>query len=223
MAENASGDLLQKEYWDLSYISGPLVFLENGDRFPTGSILDLTLDSGEVRQGQVLEATTTHAVVQILQGTQGIDIKGTAVSLKNEGARVACSPDVIGRSFNGTGDPIDGLAPIVADQEREIGGEAMEYAIRYTDYLKANIGLLLDRITFTDEYRDLMRVRDVINLEPGITTSKLLRKTRMKAKTLKECIETLLNADMIASKAEKSKGRGRTQYSYYSVKAEAQE
>lgn len=118
-------DMLQKEYWDLSYITGPLVFLRNGDRFPTGAILDLTMESGEVRQGQVLEATTSHAVVQVLQGTAGIDIKGTAVSLKNEGARVACSKDVIGRVFNGTGVPIDGLAPIVADEERDIGGAAI--------------------------------------------------------------------------------------------------
>lgn len=118
-------DMLQKEYWDLSYITGPLVFLRNGGRFPTGAILDLTLDSGEVRQGQVLEATTTHAVVQMLQGTQGIDIKGTAVSLKSEGARIACSTDVLGRSFNGVGEPIDGLAAIVPEEERDIGGAAI--------------------------------------------------------------------------------------------------
>ncbi len=125
MAETDTPDLLQKEYWDLSYVTGPLVFLRNGDRFPTGAILDLTMDNGEVRQGQVLEATSTHAVVQVLQGTRGIDIKGTAVSLKNEGARVACSKDMIGRSFNGVGEPIDGLAPVVAEEEREIVGAAI--------------------------------------------------------------------------------------------------
>ena len=118
-------EMLQKEYWDLKYISGPLVFLENGGRFPTGAILDLTMENGSVRQGQVLEATTSHSVVQILQGTQGIDIKGTRVSLKNEGARIACSKDMIGRRFNGTGIPIDGLAPIVAEKEIDIGGAAI--------------------------------------------------------------------------------------------------
>lgn len=118
-------DLLQEEYWDLTYVAGPLVFLKNGGRFPTGAILDLKMHDGSVRQGQVLEATTSHAVVQVLQGTTGIDIKNTAVSLKNEGARIACSKDVIGRVFNGTGTPIDGLAPIVADEEREIGGAAI--------------------------------------------------------------------------------------------------
>ncbi len=120
-----SAELLQKEYWDLTYITGPLVFLRNGDRFPTGAILDLKLESGETRQGQVLEATTKHAVVQMLQGTTGVDVKGTRVSLKNEGARIGCSTEVIGRFFNGVGEPIDGLAPIVPEFEREIGGSAI--------------------------------------------------------------------------------------------------
>ena len=118
-------NLLQEEYWDLTYVAGPLVFLKNGGRFPTGAILNLKMGDGSMRQGQVLEATTSHAVVQVLEGTTGIDIKNTAVSLQNEGARIACSKDVIGRVFNGTGTPIDGLAPIVAEEEREIGGAAI--------------------------------------------------------------------------------------------------
>jgi V/A-type H+-transporting ATPase subunit B len=144
MTETAENDMLQKEYWDLEYISGPLVFLRNGDRFPTGAILDLTMDNGQIRQGQVLEATTAHAVVQILQGTQGVDIKGTAVSLKNEGARIACSTDVIGRSFSGTGDPIDGLAPIVADEEREIVGETINPVSRDkpNDFIETGVSVI---------------------------------------------------------------------------------
>jgi V/A-type H+/Na+-transporting ATPase subunit B len=137
-------EMLQKEYWDLKYISGPLIYLENGDRFPTGAILDLAMESGEIRQGQVLEATTTHAVVQVLQGTQGIDIKGTRVSLKNEGATVACSTDVIGRRFNGTGTPIDGLAPIVAEEEREIVGSAINPVSRDkpNDFIETGVSVI---------------------------------------------------------------------------------
>ncbi len=125
MAETTSSEMLHKEYWDMTYVSGPLVFLEHGGRFPTGAILDVHMQSGEVRQGQILEATTTHAVLQVLQGTAGIDVKTTSVSLKNEAARVACSEDVIGRRFNGTGLPIDGLPPIVPEKDIEIVGKAI--------------------------------------------------------------------------------------------------
>ncbi len=127
---NASGDLLQRQYWDLKYISGPLLFLGDGGRFATGSIVDVIQENGDVRQGQVLEATKTHAVVQVLQGTQGLDIKNTSVSLKDDAARVSCSIDVIGRRFNGTGEPIDGLPPVVADEERDIQGSSINPVAR---------------------------------------------------------------------------------------------
>lgn len=113
--------LLHEEYWDLSYISGPLVFLSNGGRFPTGSIIDLVQESGEVRQGQVLETSDKHAIVQVLQGTQGLDIKGTSVALKQDSAKISVSKDIIGRYFNGTGDPIDGLPPVVGEEIGIVG------------------------------------------------------------------------------------------------------
>jgi V/A-type H+/Na+-transporting ATPase subunit B len=125
MSENNNDETLQKEYWDMTYVSGPLVFLENGDRFPTGAILNVHMENGEQREGQILEATKTHAVLQILQGTRGVDIKGTSVSLKANAATVACTPDVIGRRFNGTGVPIDGLPPVVPEKELEISGSAI--------------------------------------------------------------------------------------------------
>ncbi len=128
-AKPANG-FLHKEYWDLTYVTGPLVFLSNGDRFPTGAILDLVLEDGTTREGQVLEASKEHAVVQVLQGTQGIDIKRTSVSLKHEGARVAVSKDIVGRRFNGTGVPIDGLPPVVADKELDITGTAINPVAR---------------------------------------------------------------------------------------------
>src|SRR5690242_4671300 len=125
MATSTEPNLLHKEFWDLNYVSGPLVFLGNGDRFPTGAILDLVSEDGLARQGQVLEANKKYAIVQVLQGTQGIDIKRVSVSLKKEAARVGVSKELIGRTFNGTGDPIDGMPPVVADKEIDIIGTAI--------------------------------------------------------------------------------------------------
>ena len=130
MAEHTNGDMLHKEYWNLSYVSGPLVFLENARQFPTGAILDVKLTNGQIRQGQVLESTEEHAIVQLLQGTVGIDVKGTSVSLKDTAARVACSEEVIGRRFDGTGRPIDGLPPVTAEEERDIAGSAINPVAR---------------------------------------------------------------------------------------------
>ena len=137
-------DMLHTEYWDLTYVSGPLVFLKNGDRFPTGAILDVHLSNGETRQGQILEATKTHAVLQLLQGTRGVDVQGTSVSLKADAARVACSPDVIGRRFNGVGIPIDGLPPVVAEKELDITGSAINPVSRDApnDFIETGISTI---------------------------------------------------------------------------------
>ncbi len=136
--------LLHREYWDLTYVTGPLVFLGNGERFPTGAILDLVLENGERRQGQVLEASRSRAVVQVLQGTQGIDVKRTAVSLKQEAARIAASREVIGRRFDGVGEPIDGLPPVVAEVDVDISGSAINPVSRDkpSDFIETGISTI---------------------------------------------------------------------------------
>jgi V/A-type H+-transporting ATPase subunit B len=143
-AEQAPEDLLHTEYWDLSYISGPLVFLQNGGRFPSGAILDLVLGSGEVRQGQVLETSSSHAVVQVLQGTRGMDIKRTSVSLRREAARIGVSASLLGRYFNGTGEPIDGLPPVAADKEVSIAGMTINPIARDkpTDFIETGVSAI---------------------------------------------------------------------------------
>ncbi|MEA3365267.1 MAG: V-type ATP synthase subunit B, partial [Candidatus Hydrogenedentes bacterium] len=141
---SSDNDLIRREYWDLTYITGPLVFLGNGERFPTGAILDLVLDSGERRQGQVLEASRERAVVQVLQGTQGIDVKRTVVSLRQETARIAASKEVIGRRFNGTGEPIDGLPAVIPEVEVDISGSAINPVSRDkpSDFIETGISAI---------------------------------------------------------------------------------
>ncbi len=119
------GELVRTEFRDVTYISGPLIFLGNGGRFAPGSILDLRLEDGEIRQGQVLEVSTKHAIVQILQGTHGLDTKRTSVSLKNDAARIPVSKELIGRRFNGAGQPIDGLPAPFPEKELDIIGMAI--------------------------------------------------------------------------------------------------
>ncbi len=136
--------MLKKEYWDLSYITGPLCFLDNGERFPTGAILDVQLGNGQKRQGQILETSTSHAVMQILQGTMSVDVKATSVSLADSAARVACSEEVIGRRFDGVGRPIDGLPPVTPEEEREIGGSAINPVSRAApnDFIETGISAI---------------------------------------------------------------------------------
>ncbi|MFP4500486.1 MAG: V-type ATP synthase subunit B [Candidatus Hydrogenedentota bacterium] len=143
MAEDY-GDMLHKEYWNLTYVSGPLIFLENAQQFPTGAILDIKLPNASVRQGQILEATQEHTVVQLLQGTTGVDVKRTSVSLRDTAARVACSENVIGRRFDGAGRPIDGMPPVAAAEDRDIAGAAINPVSRAQpdDFIETGISAI---------------------------------------------------------------------------------
>ena len=118
-------DLVTREEKTVTYISGPLLFIKQGERFAYGSILDILLPSGEVRSGQVLEVSKDHAVVQVLEHTTGLDVSQTAIRLREEVAKIGVSKDMIGRVFNGAGKPIDGLPDIVPETRLPIVGTAI--------------------------------------------------------------------------------------------------
>lgn len=147
-----ASNLLRREFWDLQYVSGPLVFLKHGGRFANGAILELRLASGERRQGQVLETSATHAVVQVLQGTRDIDVQNTSVALQHESARIAVSKQILGRRFNGVGAPMDGLPPCVPDKEVDINGMAMNPVVR-----DKPVGFIETGISAIDGFNTLVR------------------------------------------------------------------
>ena len=118
-------DLVTREEKTVKYISGPLLFIEKGERFAYGAILDILLPNGEIRTGQVLEVSKTHAVVQVLEQTTGLDVASTAIRLREEVARIGVSKDMIGRTFNGAGKPIDGQPDIIPEIRLPITGMAI--------------------------------------------------------------------------------------------------
>ncbi|MBI4437038.1 MAG: V-type ATP synthase subunit B [Candidatus Omnitrophica bacterium] len=117
--------LVTREEKTVQYISGPLLFIEGGERFAYGSILDILLPNGEVRSGQLLEVSKTHAVVQVLERTTGLDVASTAIRLREEVARIGVSKEMIGRIFNGSGKPIDGQPDVIPEARLPIIGQAI--------------------------------------------------------------------------------------------------
>ena len=106
-------DLLTREYKSVSYVSGPLIFIDKGYRFSYNSILEIIMPNGEIRSGQVLETSKDHAIVQVLEQTTGLDVAETAVRLKEDIAKIGASRDMVGRIFNGIGKPLDGLPDVI--------------------------------------------------------------------------------------------------------------
>ncbi|KAG8574123.1 hypothetical protein GDO81_009056 [Engystomops pustulosus] len=110
-------------YRTVSGVNGPLVILDNV-KFPRYSeIVYLTLPDGTKRSGQVLEVSGSKAVVQVFEGTSGIDAKKTSCEFSGDILRTPVSEDMLGRVFNGSGKPIDRGPTVLAEDYLDIMGQ----------------------------------------------------------------------------------------------------
>ena len=111
-------------------MNGPLVILDD-IKFPRfAEIVTLTLGDGTVRTGQVLEVHGSRAIVQVFEGTSGIDVRNTSVQFTGSTLKMAVSEDMLGRVFDGSGKPIDGGPQILAEDYLDIQGEPINPSSR---------------------------------------------------------------------------------------------
>ncbi|GAB7350196.1 hypothetical protein MBLNU459_g0856t1 [Dothideomycetes sp. NU459] len=109
-------------YNTIGGINGPLVILDNV-KFPRfNEIVSLTLPDGTERSGQVLEARGNRAVVQVFEGTSGIDVKKTKVEFSGHSLKLGVSEDMLGRIFDGSGRAIDKGPKVLAEDYLDING-----------------------------------------------------------------------------------------------------
>ncbi|XP_006904420.1 V-type proton ATPase subunit B, brain isoform [Pteropus alecto] len=110
-------------YKTVSGVNGPLVILDHV-KFPRyAEIVHLTLPDGTKRSGQVLEISGSKAVVQVFEGTSGIDAKKTSCEFTGDILRTPVSEDMLGRVFNGSGKPIDRGPVVLAEDFLDIMGQ----------------------------------------------------------------------------------------------------
>jgi len=110
------------EYSTVRAVNGPLVILEHVRAPKYAEIVEIELPDGTKRRGQVLEVDGSKAVVQVFEGTSGIDAKVSKCEFTGRIMELGVSEDMLGRIFNGSGIPIDGGAPIIPEQFRDIQG-----------------------------------------------------------------------------------------------------
>ena len=111
-----------KEYTSVNEVSGPLMIVENVTDVAYAELVSVTTPDGEKRLGQVLEIQEDRAVVQLFEGTSGIDTKNTKVRFIGETMKIGVSEEMLGRVFNGAGKPIDGLPEVISDDRVDING-----------------------------------------------------------------------------------------------------
>jgi len=111
------------DYRTVSGVNGPLVILDNVKNAKYSEIVNITLGDHTVRKGQVLEVQGKKAVVQVFEGTTGIDARNTRCEFSGDILRMPVSEDMLGRIFNGSGKPIDKGPGVLAEDFLDIQGQ----------------------------------------------------------------------------------------------------
>lgn len=115
---------MQKEYKTINEISGPLVFVEKTEPIGFGELVQISMPDGSIKRGQVLDTSKEIVVVQVFEGTTGID-RASGVKFLGETIKLSVSKEMLGRILNGAGEPMDGGAPIVPEKRADIIGAAI--------------------------------------------------------------------------------------------------
>ncbi len=111
-----------KEYQTVTSIAGPLLIAEKIKGAKFDEVAEIELPSGEIRTGKILEVEEDKILIQVFEGTDGLDIKTTKLRLKGRGLEINVSPDMLGRAFSGLGRPIDGGPQIIPVKKLDING-----------------------------------------------------------------------------------------------------
>ena len=132
------------EYLGLSAINGPLVVLEGVQNAAYDEIVEMTVGGKEKKLGRIIEVYKGKAIIQVFEGTEGMALRNTHTRLTGHPMEIAVSESMLGRTFNGIGEPIDGLGDIVSDVKLDINGKPLNPVTREypRNYIRTGISAI---------------------------------------------------------------------------------
>ena len=119
-----------REYRTIQEINGPLMLVKQVQGVTYDELGEIELPNGDLRHCKVLEVNGDNAVVQLFEPSAGINLKDSKIRFLGHPLQLGVSGDMLGRVFNGMGQPIDGGPDILAEESRDINGLAMNPAAR---------------------------------------------------------------------------------------------
>jgi len=133
-----------KEYLTIREITGPLVLVEEVEGVKYEELVELELPTGDQRRGKVLEVDRDRALVQLFEGSTGIDVFKSRVRFLGKGIELGLSVDILGRVFDGLGRPIDDGPKILPDKRVDINGSPINpYARLYpSEFIQTGISAI---------------------------------------------------------------------------------
>ncbi len=132
-----------KEYKTITRVAGPLIFVEKTEPVGYAELVRIMLPNGEAKSGQVLDTSENMVVVQVFEGTSGIDLNAR-VKFLGENIKLPVSGELLGRILNGAGKPIDGGPEIIPEEKMDITGAAINPYARANpaDFIQTGISTI---------------------------------------------------------------------------------
>ena len=115
-----------KEYKTVTEVVGPLMLVEGVEGVSFDELVDIQMQTGERRRGRVIEIEEGRAMVQLFEGSTGINLEATSVRFLGRPLELGVSEDMVGRAFNGLGEPIDDGPAIIPEEKRDVNGTAID-------------------------------------------------------------------------------------------------
>jgi len=115
---------MTKEYKTIVDIAGPLIFLEKTEPVGYGELVQINLPDGTTKRGQVLDTSADVVVVQVFEGTQGLNDE-SGVVFSGDTIKLPVAKDLLGRILSGSGEPLDGGPRIIPEKRVDVNGASM--------------------------------------------------------------------------------------------------
>ena len=119
-----------KEYKSIKEIVGPLMLVSGVEGVKYDELVEISGQDGSVRRGKVLEVNGNNALVQLFEGSQGIQMSTSKARFLGRSLELGVSEDMLGRVFDGLGNPKDGGAAIIPEKRIDINGQPINPAAR---------------------------------------------------------------------------------------------
>jgi len=110
------------QYVGLSEINGPLVVLDHVKNASYDEIVEMQVADGSTRMGRIVLIEGQKVIIQVFEGTTNLSLVNTVTKLLGRPMELSVSKEILGRIFNGSGQPIDGLGHVFADKKKDING-----------------------------------------------------------------------------------------------------
>ena len=132
------------EYLGLNEINGPLVAIEGVSGASYDEIVQINIEGKEKKIGKVVEIYGDKAVIQVFEGTDNMSLKNTRARFTGHPLELSLSTDILGRTFNGIGQPIDGMGEIIPEKRADVNGQPLNPVTREypRNYIRTGISAI---------------------------------------------------------------------------------